>query len=507
MEDTLKEAKIAAEAGIKAKSEFLANMSHEIRTPMNAILGFTELLLNKIENKDQLQNLNAIASSGKTLLRLINDILDLSKIEAGKMELQYEIVNIHLIADEIEQVFSHKIKQKGLQFDIIIPEDLPKGVILDEIRLRQILLNIIGNAVKFTLTGGITLTVEFDYSDDDKSHVNLLFSITDTGIGIPDDQKNVIFAPFKQQKDQRAAQFGGTGLGLSITQRLVKMMNGNIDVQSQVDQGTTFIITLNNVEVVSSSESVPNPTEQITHFNEIKFEPSVILVVDDSELNRSLIKGFLDFPEFEILEAENGKNAIDLVCNQAPDLILMDMIMPEMDGLEATKILRKNPNTETIPILALTASVLKSDETKVIEAGCDTFLRKPISKSNLVSSLMQYLPYSVQENSVAEQKEEQPEASPNLTPEQIAALPELLDLLNREMKEEWEKNKQSFFFNEIEEFAEKIKKLGTDYNLQFLTDWGQELCGQAQSFNMDELPATFERFPEIVAEISRIADK
>ncbi|MBP7281237.1 MAG: PAS domain S-box protein [Leptospiraceae bacterium] len=254
-------AKKAAEAASKVKGDFLANISHEIRTPMNAILGFTEILRSSISDDIQKKYLENIVSSGKTLLALINDILDLSKVESGKLELELSYVNIEIIFMELKNIFSQKIEEKNLDFRIIVDQNLPREIILDELRFRQIFLNLLSNAIKFTDSGYIKLTASLQKNDKDINHMDLIFTVEDTGIGIPEEDQGVIFEAFTQQKGQSHAKYGGTGLGLAISNRLVQLMNGTISVKSQVGKGSIFQINLYNA-LISSDEYIQIPNVQ-----------------------------------------------------------------------------------------------------------------------------------------------------------------------------------------------------------------------------------------------------
>jgi len=255
-EKALKQAKEVAEAANRAKSEFLANMSHEIRTPLNAIIGFSELLSSLITEKKHKSYLSSIQIAGKTLLTLINDILDLSKIEAERLSIQSEPINPILILTELEQIFAVKIAEKRLEFIVDIDKDLPPTLVLDQTRLRQVLFNLLGNAIKFTEQGYIKLSAHKKRSqENDSRKVDLIIAVADTGIGIPEDQQDIIFESFQQQDGQSTRKYGGTGLGLAITKRLVEMMNGQISVRSQEDQGSEFEITLRDVEVPTTESA------------------------------------------------------------------------------------------------------------------------------------------------------------------------------------------------------------------------------------------------------------
>jgi signal transduction histidine kinase/CheY-like chemotaxis protein len=386
----LKEAKEAAEKANRAKSEFLANMSHEIRTPMNAILGFTELLEAEITEEMHREFLEAIASSGETLLEIINDILDLSRIEAGKLELEYEAVNPRSILNDVKNIFSNKAGEKGLDFVLEVAPDLPELLMLDTLRIRQVLFNLVGNAVKFTDKGYIKLSAYRTTDGNEPGTTNIGFAVQDTGIGIPADQQQSIFEAFKQQEGQKTIKYGGTGLGLAITRRLVELMEGDITVQSQEGKGSTFRITLKNV-VLSTREQDPENGDS-GRWKAITFEKATILVVDDKELNRKLLIKFLAGYDLDIIEAGNGEEAIEKIKLHHPDLVLMDVKMPVMDGCKATQLLKKDKVLKKIPVIIITASALKEQEPEIKKAGADGHLNKPVKRRALIKELKRFLP-------------------------------------------------------------------------------------------------------------------
>ena len=488
----------------RIKTEYLANMSHEIRTPMNAILGFAEILIDKATDEKQLEYLSAIRTSGKSLLGLINDILDLTKVEMGKLELEYEAVDIHAIFLEMKQIFSQKIAEKGIDFIVEIDKDLPNILLLDEIRIRQVLFNLVGNAVKFTDKGYVKLSVNNSYPDKDHSKLDLVFSVEDTGIGIPEDQLDKIFIAFEQQTGQKYGKYGGTGLGLAIAKRLVEMMKGEITVTSEVGKGSVFSVILRNIDVASVSKSELESKTSID-LNNVLFEHSSVLIVDDVEFNRNMVNGFLEQYDFTIYEAENGLEALEYTRKHLPDLIIMDLKMPVMDGFEATKRLKEDPGTKNIPVVALTATSIKhsKEELNTLFSG---YMMKPVSKSDLVTELMKFLDHTVAEPEPAVTEQEQPE-SIYRTPAEIATgegiedLPELISKLELDILPLWEEIKESAVITDISDFARRTGEIAESYNYLPLVSWISNLEKQINTFDLDMIHGALGKFPDMIRKL------
>jgi Cu+-exporting ATPase len=388
----LEAAKLAAESANAAKSAFLANMSHELRTPMNAIIGFAEILEHQIRDPRQSGYLARISTSGGVLLQLINDILDLSKIEAGKMVLCLQPVRLGALIEEILQMFSYKLAEKSLELAYELSPELPEALLLDPTRIRQVLLNLVGNAVKFTPSGSITVRAWPAYPEGPASSLlDLHLTVTDTGIGIPSDSLESIFQPFEQHLDAQTKGFAGTGLGLTITRKLVTAMNGSLTVESRPGAGSTFAVALREVEV--SAAAVDEAGADVFDFKSVHFAKARILIVDDIDFNRDLIRGFYDGYDFELSEAVNGLEAIARTRELMPDLVLLDMRMPVQDGYETIAMLKADPRLCHIPVVAVTASVLEDDA--ALEHRCDARLRKPIRRSDLIRCTMDHLPHTV----------------------------------------------------------------------------------------------------------------
>jgi len=499
-QEVLHKALEAAEVANKAKSEFLANMSHEIRTPMNAILGFTDLLIPLVTETKQKNYLESIRSSGKNLLTLINDILDLSKIEAGRLELQYESVNPHAIFNEIKQIFSLNISEKNLEFIIDIAPDIPEALLLDEVRLRQILFNLIGNAVKFTNKGYIKLSAQKNYTEKDRSHLDLIIAVEDSGIGISPESQEIIFDAFRQQDGQSTKKFGGTGLGLSITKRLVEMMGGEIFIESQVDKGTVFRIVFQQVSV-AATRSVDKGGVPLIH-DDISLKASRVLVVDDIAENRFLVKAFFENTQVQIIEAENGEEAVVKAKKFMPDAIIMDIRMPVMDGYEATRMIKADKDLKNIPVIALTASGMKADREKIKQGGFDGFLTKPVKKSQIFNELANVIKYSKKEKS--EQLSgisDQPSEPENFLPEIHEKLPEIIGQLENKTLQLWEAASKNNSIEEIKNFGAHIKKMGDDYALKILITYGEDLVSHASLFDIKKMEASLAYFPQLIEQI------
>jgi PAS domain S-box-containing protein len=364
-----------AEDAVKSKQQFLSNMSHEIRTPMNSIIGFTKVLLKTNLTDKQKEFLSAIKISGDSLIVLINDILDLAKVDAGKMSFEETPFKMETSLSAMIHVFETKILEKNLKLRQKYDDRIPKILIGDPVRLHQIILNLLSNAVKFTTEGEITISVQLLSEDTDK--VTIEFAITDTGIGIPQDKIVNIFENFQQATNETSRLYGGTGLGLAIAKQLVESQSGSINVKSKVSEGSTFSFILPFKKTTSEAESEAEIPSLPENLKSIK-----VLVVEDIPINQLLMKTLLDDYGFEYEIAANGKIAIDKLQFKSYDLILMDLQMPEMNGFEATRYIRTTLKSH-IPIIALTADVTTADLQKCKAVGMDDYISKPVDESLL----------------------------------------------------------------------------------------------------------------------------
>ncbi len=391
----LKKAKDSAEVANKAKSTFLANMSHEIRTPMNAILGMTHLLKLRGASPEQIERLKAIEYSADHLLLIINDILDLSKIEAGKLSLETTDFNLEALFDQIQSLLGTQLKSKNLQLKVDT-EAVPVWLQGDPTRLRQALLNLVGNATKFTDKGLIFMRARL--LEQDSKGVLVQFEVEDSGIGITAEQQAKLFEAFVQADDSTTRKYGGFGLGLTITHHLAEMMGGEIGVQSQLGQGSTFWFTARlqlgegNMELYDRADR--KNTEILSEYNYTGLQ---VLLVDDNAINLEVAQELLESIGLLVDTAENGRLALECLGSKRYELVLMDVQMPEMDGLEASRMIRQMPNLADLPILAMTANIYKEDRDACKDAGMDDFIEKPVNPNELFSVISKWLPEQAME--------------------------------------------------------------------------------------------------------------
>jgi polar amino acid transport system substrate-binding protein/two-component system sensor histidine kinase EvgS len=421
---------------------------------------------------------------------LINDILDLSKIESGKLEVIKSRTNINKILQESINLFTLQAEQKGIDLDLNIDKKMPEAVFTDQIRLKQIVINLIGNALKFTDEGSIKVIVEVQGVHDHLSKVDIKIKVKDSGIGIPKNAQDKIFNIFEQQENQDVRKYGGTGLGLAISRKLALLMGGSLEVESEVGKGSTFILELKNLDIASLHDKEAQD-EVLADYTDIEFEDAVILVADDVEQNRRLVTESFYGTNVQIIEAVDGQEAVEKAKDHNIDLILMDIRMPVLDGYSATRIIKESLD---VPVIALTASIMQQELEKIKVQRFDGYLRKPVSKNELYHEVSKFLKYK--------KKEVQPKVKEEIKVENLEELQLFLDALSPEIEELYELAANNNDLEQISQFATALNELASKHNIQHMMDYSQTLLDKLETFEIEEISEMLGRYKRNIESLS-----
>ena len=483
-----------AEVAGREKSAFLANMSHEIRTPMNAILGFSDLLDREGLSDEQRGFVHHIRGAGQSLIQLINDILDLSKVEAGMLVLHLEPTDVREVCEFVRTVVAQSAARKGLKLEVDVASALPTALLIDRGRLRQILVNLVGNAVKFTEHGFVRLAATWESNLSDRSRLHLIFEVSDSGVGIPSQHRAQVFQPFVQADPKRDAERQGSGLGLAIVNRLTAALGGTVGLESTVGCGTMFRLHFPDIEI---SAKIPvsdlAPDDKSVNFDD--FRPSRVLVVDDNATNRDLLAGMFAKTRHTLLFAQDGREAVEVSTREKPDVVFMDIRMPTMDGREALVEIRKHPGMEILPVIAVTASSLLDQETEM-RCAFSGYIRKPYGRRQIYDEMVHFIPKAI----TSDASEAMPghPASVETAPAPFAAgdAPRMRAALQRLLKDRWPNVRGSLAIGETTAFAEEISAIASGHPI--LEEYGRDLERYARTFRLIELERQLEDFPKLV---------
>lgn len=487
----------------REKPEFISGLSHELRTPLNAIMGFTEILLIKEENQSLKNYLDIIKESGLKILELIDNIVDYTLLESGSISIIYKEFSIIDAFLSVVDAFKAKIASKDINLIINIADNLPKMIVLDENRFKQILMNVLSNAVKFTNSGFIKIELSSKYSSSSKELIDLDIRIEDSGIGIKEELLNGVYNVFNIHSGTNIKKYQGTGLGLAITKQLVDKLNGNINITGKVNIGTLVEINFPNVAFEDIVDEPISPA--IEDINDKKVKNSIVLVADDVEYNRDLIAEFLSNMNISILEAEGGEETLEIIKQIKPDVILLDLIMPDIDGIQTATKIKDTPNLADIPLIAFTAAnnseTLSPDNNELFNG----YLQKPVNKTALIEELKKYLPITsfLKDLPLSSLKPEIDFNKP-YTGDISIVLPLIIRMLENELKTKWQKAVNNPNIGKIEFLVQDLQLIYKKYNIEFINKYCKSLKSCIETENEQKLNCLLSEFPDLIERVKSI---
>jgi signal transduction histidine kinase/CheY-like chemotaxis protein len=495
----------AAEIAGNAKLQLLSGVSHELRTPLNAILGFSEILLDKEENEISQNYLSIINSSSKALIRLIDNMVDYSRLEADKISINNQPFNIIDALYEIKDIYSQKLEESNINLIIDIDDGFPKQISGDEYRIKQIFYNIISNSVKFTKVGFIKIDLHFDYHDKLDEFITVTFAVEDSGIGIAEDRLPEVFSAFSNGASQDIKRFEGSGLGLSITHQLVNKLNGSININSKINQGTKVEISFPYMSYLQDKSNVIEPV--IEEISSIKIKNSTILVADDVEFNRDLIREFISPFNINVLEAESGLETIEIINSIKPQLILLDLKMPDMNGIETAQRIKSDPNLSDIPIVAFTA-ITSPEADSLDPALFASSLLKPVTKNSLINELKKHLPVTsfLKELSIVAQRPEINFYVP-IDEELKDHIPTLISILENEMEQKWKRTFGEYSEQKIRRFSDDLELVSKKFQIPFIEKYARALAYNIDQNNKSQAKKTLNEYPDIIERVKAMRSR